>query len=79
MLKDWLRRKLCKHDWCLVWQRDYEQHVLGIKPSPFHNLSGEQTVYACNKCGATREGFFVKSEERAWTDNALISHFGGGA
>lgn len=75
MFGQWLKHKRCDHTWCLVWKHDYDEHVLGEKPSPFRNLRGEATVRVCNKCGAVEEGPFVSSEEIAWTDANMISHF----
>lgn len=71
----WLKRKACKHYFATVWERDYEVHVLGEKPSPFRNLSGSPTVMVCVKCGATKPGPFIRTEEEIWADANIISHF----
>lgn len=65
----------CKHVMCLVWERDYEKHVLGKQPPPFLPLNGDRTVYVCNKCGYTEEGPFIPTEEHIWVDAHMISHF----
>ena len=74
-LKEWFKQKTCKHDIVLVWEEDYNVHILGKERSKFRNIQGSPTLNVCRKCGHVTDGPFIKCEEEAWADAHLVSRF----
>jgi len=70
-----IKQRFCKHEWHIVWERDYKHYVLGEKVSPLRALNGSNTVKFCEKCGKAEHHIFVKSEEEPWANYYLVEHF----
>lgn len=69
------RQRKCPHDWAVVWEDDYREHVLHEEPTPFRPLNFWGTRNICRRCGKVTEGPSIPVEEVMWADRALISHF----
>lgn len=70
-----IRQIICRHDFMHVWESDYKRHVLGDKSHQFINLQSKRSIKYCPKCGRVEEYINVPTEEVAWADYFLMSHF----